>query len=131
MNDSVKLQKLIEILIQKNYFSTNKYNPKIVIDAASSVGIADSHLINIINQLVNSGDLVFQYDPDPQLHPMDKLDFWRIDLTEKGRQYFCKNNPLEKLHVTIKFNKNSADFLNETLSLLEKREAEYSLMLGL
>jgi hypothetical protein len=41
-------------------------------------------LTELVNGLVGQGLITFTYSPDPNLHPKDMLDYWRISLTESG-----------------------------------------------
>jgi len=41
---------------------------------------------HLVNALVGEGLVHFEYIRDPGMHPKDVLDYWRIQLTGRGRE---------------------------------------------
>lgn len=86
MDIDPKTIKLLTELNSSGYFQLKPFDPSPVVSAAANIGIDDAELSTELNKLVDAGIIIFQYDQDPMLHPKDKLDYWRITLTEEGKK---------------------------------------------
>jgi hypothetical protein len=82
---------LLRKLDEGGYFARNDYDPRPVFDVCDryldidvSTERGNNELTKLVNGLVGEGLIRVEYSPDPNLHPKDMLDYWRILLTESG-----------------------------------------------
>ncbi|MDH5730696.1 MAG: hypothetical protein OEZ58_17035 [Gammaproteobacteria bacterium] len=84
MEKATNFEIIIKALDNSGYFQRASYNPeefdKIV---ENKLGIGRERALKALegNGLAN-----FEYDPDPTIHPREKVDYWRVVLTEKGKE---------------------------------------------
>ena len=82
---------LLRRLKEGGYFQPTTFDPAPIFQVCRRhLGIdvtsreQDERLTSVINGLVQSGLIKFEYSSDPRLHPKDSLDHWRLFLTAAG-----------------------------------------------
>ena len=74
--------KLLEMLNQVYTFDDPKYKPDIIFkEAGDRFGFEFIYVGKLINNLCDRQLVYCEYDTDPNLHPRDMLDFWRLTKT--------------------------------------------------
>jgi hypothetical protein len=80
---------LLMKLDETGYFAKSDYDPRPVFDVCDRyLGIdvsterGNHTFTELVSGLVGQGHITFMYSPDPNLHPKDMLDYWRITRTE-------------------------------------------------
>lgn len=78
-------------LQRTGYFDRKDFDPQTVLQVCRRLCSIDTSTVEgndqlgaLINGLVDQGLITFQYTKDPNLHPKDRLDYWRIELTSTG-----------------------------------------------
>ena len=71
--------RFMELLDECYQFGDPSFNPsEIYIQAGEKLGYESNYIGKLINNLVDRKLVIFEYDPNPNLHPKDSLDYWRL-----------------------------------------------------
>jgi hypothetical protein len=82
MVKQVNPETLIKALAESGYFIRGSYNPDHFCSVVENkLGIGRARALAALEE---SGLTKFEYDPSPSIHPREKVDYWRVVLTEKG-----------------------------------------------
>ncbi len=92
MSSAVTNHALLTALQESGYFSSASFDPSAFVSVAErKLNVSWQYAVD---QLVKDGLATLQYTEDPNIHLKDRLDYWRINLTEAGREILAKrSNP--------------------------------------
>jgi hypothetical protein len=75
---------LLRAIAKTGYFEVKSYDPADLCDLLEyKLNIGRDRGIRLLQE---SGFVLFQYNPDPTVHPKDRNDQWRLTLTESGEK---------------------------------------------
>lgn len=70
---------LMELLEECYQFGDPTFRPDVIYRrAGEKFGFEPDYVGTLVNNLVHRKLVRFEYDPNPNLHPKDSLDYWRL-----------------------------------------------------
>lgn len=75
---------ILNALAAAGYFSRASYHPEHFCSVVEDkLGVGRERALRALEE---SGLTKFEYDPSQAIHPREKLDYWRVVLTERGAE---------------------------------------------
>lgn len=80
----ITAEQIVRLLHEAGYFDRGNFYPS-EFEGITHAGVRLGAQ-RALDVLAGAEFTKFEYDSDPDLHPKDKLDHWRVVLTEKGQR---------------------------------------------